>query len=103
MQEVAIQLLTGAETLGAILTETVILRRNGHADVAGAAAVQRVAAELFRDRHEALIVHHAISHGKVGAANGVVVKDGARTTFAVMTEFATAKADRVAVIDLYGL
>lgn len=103
MQEVAIGLLTGAETLDASLAETVTLRRNGHADVKGAEAVRALAADLFRDRHDALIVHHAISHGKVGAANGVAVKGDARTAFAVVAEFATAKADRVAVIDLYGI
>ena len=103
MQDVAIGLLTGAETLDVSLAETVVLRRNGHADVKGAQAVRALAADLFRDRHDALIVHHAISHGKVGAANGVVVKGDARTAFAVVAEFATAKADRVAVIDLYGI
>ena len=103
MQEVAIGLLTGAETLEASLTETVVLRRNGHADVTGVGAVRALAGDLFRDRHDALIVHHAISHGKVGAANGVAVKGDVRTPFAVVVEFATAKADRVAVIDLYGV
>ena len=98
MQEVAIGLLTGAETLDASLAETVVLRRNDHEDVTGAAAVRALAAEMFRDCHDALI-----SHGKVGAANGVVVKGDARTAFAVVAEFATAKADRVAVIDLYGI
>ncbi|WP_262423359.1 hypothetical protein [Brevundimonas denitrificans] len=103
MQEVAIGLLTGAETLEASLAETVVLRRNGHADVTGAEAVRTLAADMFRDHHDVLIVHHAISHGKVGAANCVAVKGDARTAFAVVVEFATAKADRVAVIDLYGV
>ena len=103
MQEVAIGLLTGAETLDASLAETVVLRRNDHEDVTGAAAVRALAAEMFRDCHDALIVHHAISHGKVGAANGVAVKGDGGTAFAMVVEFATAKADRVAVIDLYGV
>lgn len=48
-----------------------------------------------------LHVIHAISHGKVGAANGTVMCDGKIVHFACVLEFSTAKADRVRTVLLY--
>jgi len=43
----------------------------------------------------ALRISHAISHGRVGAGNGVVTEGGKTLGFAVVLEFANTKGDRV--------
>lgn len=50
----------------------------------------------------AVNVEHAISHGKVGAANGeIILGNGHRRRFSHVLEFTSAKANRVAVIKTY--
>jgi len=44
---------------------------------------------------------HAISHGKVGAANGFLVIGGAKQPFAIFMEFTSAKAALVRSLTLY--
>lgn len=50
----------------------------------------------------AITVSHAISHGRVGACNGVLNSEAGARGFAVMVEFANTKGDRIKRIDLYG-
>ncbi len=49
----------------------------------------------------ALTIVHAISHGRVGACNGVADVGGQLVPFAMVLEFANTKGDRVRRIDLY--
>ena len=44
---------------------------------------------------------HAISHGRVGAGNGVLISEGREIAFAVMVEFANTKGDRVKTVSVY--
>ncbi|WP_332717453.1 hypothetical protein [Pelagibacterium mangrovi] len=50
---------------------------------------------------ESLRIHHAITHGRVGAINGELVQTEKTTGFALMLDFKTTKADSVAAIRLY--
>lgn len=53
------------------------------------------------DGISAIEISHAISHGKVGAANGALVIDGDKAPFAAFIEFATTKGALVRTIGLY--
>lgn len=46
-------------------------------------------------------IAHAISHGKVGAANGRIRAEGSLRPFAVVIEFTSTKATFVQRVDLY--
>jgi len=46
-------------------------------------------------------ITHAISHGKIGAANGAVRAGGVKMPFAVFIEFSSAKATKVQNVRLY--
>lgn len=46
-------------------------------------------------------IAHAISHGKVGAANGAIKADGVTKLFAVVIEFTSTKGVLVQRVDLY--
>lgn len=46
-------------------------------------------------------IWNAISHGKIGAANGRLTTADGETPFAVFLEFATAKGTLVRKLDLY--
>ena len=46
-------------------------------------------------------ITHAISHGKVGAANGIMTIDGSKRPFAAFIEFTSTKATLVRSVDLY--
>lgn len=50
---------------------------------------------------KAVRVHHAISHGKVGAANGAVSTATGEIAFALVLTFVNTKADRVASCTFY--
>ncbi len=50
---------------------------------------------------ESLRIHHAITHGRVGAVNGELTHAEKTTGFALMLDFKTTKADSVAAIRLY--
>ena len=44
---------------------------------------------------------HAISHGRVGAANGILSMGGSKQPFSVFMEFTSAKAMLVRSLNLY--
>lgn len=46
-------------------------------------------------------IAHAISHGKVGAANGTIKAGGSARAFAVVIEFTSTKGTLVRHMDLY--
>ena len=49
-----------------------------------------------------LAIEHAISHGKVGAVSGSVVRETGRFGFCHVIEFTSVKCSRVRRIDSYG-
>lgn len=55
-----------------------------------------------RPKPKAVIVQHAISHGKAGAASGeVTLANGTTRRFCHVFEFTTAKANRIAAVRSY--
>ncbi len=56
---------------------------------------------INREGISALTVSHAISHGRIGACNGVLTSTEGALGFAVMLEFANTKGDRIKRVDLY--
>lgn len=104
MQEVTIGLFVGDKgEFRAALADDVVLRLGDRPSVIGADLVETLAEKRLRERFDAIVIHHAITHGRVGAANGVATKGATETPFAVVAEFATLKADRIAALNLYGL
>lgn len=57
--------------------------------------------EDFKQEPDEIRIFHAISHGKIGAANGEVKVDERGYHFAAVIEFETTKAERVSDIKLY--
>ena len=104
MQELAAGLFLDADdAFRSTLAEDAVLRRGGRPPVTGADAVEAFVARRLRERFDTVVIHHAITHGRVGAANGVCAKGADETPFAVVVEFASVKADSVALLNLYGL
>ena len=52
---------------------------------------------------KAIHVHHAISHGKVGAANGTLTTPTGDMEFSLILEFVNTKASQVASCKFYTL
>lgn len=48
-------------------------------------------------------ISHAISHGKIGAANGLITVNGSKKPFAVFIEFASTKATLVRNVNFYSM
>ena len=48
-----------------------------------------------------LTITHALSHGRVGAGNGVIEAGGTVRDFAIVLEFANTKGDKVRDVQLY--
>ncbi len=46
-------------------------------------------------------ISHAISHGKIGAANGVITANGSKKRFAVFIEFASTKGTLARNVSFY--
>lgn len=100
-EQLAVALMTGDDrNLSEWLTPdcSADLPGPGHLDGVAAigSAMKKQAANL--DRIE---IHHAITHGRVGAVNGEVSAAGTRRGFALVFEFRNTKADSVAAIRLY--
>lgn len=65
------------------------------------AVIHHIAQHVQRD-FEVLKIDHAITHGRVGAANGLLTIGGDQTGFCVVVEFVNVKAERLQAIKLYG-
>ena len=65
------------------------------------ATTHHIAQHVQRD-FEILKIDHAITHGRVGAANGLLTIEGDQTGFCVVVEFVNTKAERLQAIKLYG-
>ncbi len=57
--------------------------------------------EPFHQQPDTIQVQDAISHGKIGAANGKVSINSTEYNFATFIEFKTTKANEVSDIQLY--
>ncbi|WP_417578689.1 hypothetical protein [Pelagibacterium sp.] len=51
----------------------------------------------------AVDITHAISHGKIGAANGTMTVGGVQQPFAIFIEFSSTKATLVKSLSLYSI
>ena len=99
MQTIAIGLETG-EISAALLADDVIWHRASGQVVKGASAVARTLDQATPPK--TLVVDHAITHGKVGAASGRCsdASSGSRG-FAHVITFTTASAKTIATINSY--
>jgi hypothetical protein len=66
----------------------------------GAEAIMSAIGKIIPDM-ESLRIHHAITHGRVGAVSGEFAQAEKTTGFALMLDFRTTKADSVAAIRFY--
>ncbi len=99
VQEFTIAIESGEMTPGTV-SETVEWEGHSTAPIVGADAL--LDALKRRKRPEAIMIEHAISHGKVGASSGVVVQaDGKTRRFAYIFEFTNTKANCVARVRSY--
>ncbi|WBU60309.1 hypothetical protein [Paracoccus albus] len=98
-QDIAVGLETGGLS-AELLADDVVWQRADGKEIEGAEAVL---AALDRVKAPKLVkVDHAISHGKVGAANGISTgRDGKARGFAHVIGFTSTSAKKVAVIRSY--
>jgi len=97
-QDVAIALETGQVAPG-MLSEDVVWTRD--VPVNGREAVRQAISE--QPDVSAVVIEHAISHGRVGMANGLVtLADGRRRRFSHVFDFTNTKGNCVAAINSYG-
>ncbi|EEW60970.1 conserved hypothetical protein [Ruegeria sp. TrichCH4B] len=99
VQAIAIALETGNATLEDY-AEDIIWKRATETPLRGKTAF--LGALAAREKPAAVIVEHAISHGKVGAASGEVnLGGGAKRRFCHVVEFASVMGDRVTTLKSY--
>ena len=103
VQTVAIALETG-EALPEAFSDAVVWHGAGTEPLKPLEGIEAVQAHLDSLMAPvAVVIEHAISHGRTGAASGeVTLADGRTRRFAHVLEFTSAKANRVAVIKSYG-
>ncbi|SDD93897.1 hypothetical protein SAMN05421538_10371 [Paracoccus isoporae] len=100
-QEIAVGLETGGLSRD-LLAEDVVWQRADGREIAGAEAVLAALSEVQAPRR--VVVDHAISHGKVGAANGISTgRDGKARGFAHVIGWSSTSAKKVAVVRSYGV
>lgn len=99
VQDVAVALECG-EAVPSAFSEGVIWERSSTEPISGKDAVFE---ELeTRPKPSSVVVQHAISHGKVGAASGeVTFTNGFAQRFCHVFEFTSARANCVAVVKSY--
>ncbi len=98
-QDVAVALECGETDPGAF-SENVIWETPSTEQITG----KRALLEHLRDRPKpsSVVVQHAITHGKVGAASGeVTFANGHTRRFCHVFEFTSAKANCIAVVRSY--
>lgn len=99
---VAIRLLSGdAKGLALALDDDATLATPDHPDTDGDAAIGERVDAFLSGRPTAIVITHAITHGRVGAVNGSVDIGGGTTAFCALLEFANTRADKVKAIRLY--
>lgn len=99
VQNVAISLASG-EFSPDIFSEEVVWCGADEATIEGKAALAKWLSQ--RKKPTEIEIAHAISHGKVGAANGTaILADGHKRRFSLVFQFTNSKANAVARIDSY--
>jgi hypothetical protein len=102
-EEVAVQLLTqGTDVVANIVTDDAVLGGDSEEAIEGREQILALIGRGLEPDLETLEIHHAITHGKVGAVNGTMgLGDGSRRGFCFVLEFASTKADRVKRVQVY--
>lgn len=104
MEDIAIAILEGSQDhLRGLLAENVILHLADGTLVEGSEAANLYITKQIRRSFDILKIDHAITHGRVGSANGLVTVNGQKIGFCVVVDFVNTKADRLKAIKLYGL
>jgi hypothetical protein len=99
VQDVAVLLEAGPDCPDC-LGEDVVWQGAADGEIEGRSAVKAWLAR--RPKPSRIVVEHAISHGRVGAASGeAVFEDGSVRRFSHVLEFTSVKANRVARIKSY--
>ncbi|MGP0173269.1 hypothetical protein ACSVIJ_15495 [Pseudomonas sp. NCHU5208] len=99
VQDVAIALETG-QAMREGFSNDAVWEGIADAPIKGRSAIAKVLAA--KTKPTAAVIEHAISHGKVGAASGVVTfANGQKRRFSHVLEFTNTKANCVAVIKSY--
>ena len=84
------------------ISENIAWAYQGRSPVVGRASASELLESMRSQAPLMIEVEHAISHGRVGAANGTVqLASGTRIGFCHVIEFASVKGDRVARITSY--
>ena len=104
MEEIAIEVFDATnDRLLERLADDVTLHLADGAVIEGNEATNRYIAQHVQRGFEILRVDHAITHGRIGAANGLLTVGGDQTGFCVVVEFVNTKAERLQAIKLYGV
>lgn len=99
VQEAAVALESGRLIAGQ-LSDKVVWHGPAANPLVGIAAVKQVLSA--RQKPVAIVVEHAIAHGKAGMANGhAALADGTRRRFSHVFDFTSAKGNCIAVISSY--
>lgn len=100
-QDVAVALETG-EFLADGFSDDLVWFKNADPPLEGKAAVTSALEE--KAKPTSIVVDHAISHGKVGAANGeVTLANGHKRRFSHIIEFTSTKGNKVVAVKSYSL
>lgn len=104
MEEIAIEIFESARgRLLERLADNVVLHLSDGTQKEGSEATNHYIVQHVQRDFETLKIDHAITHGRVGAANGFLLAGGHQTGFCVVVEFVNTKAERLQAIKLYGV
>jgi hypothetical protein len=102
IEDLAVALATGdADTVARLTTDDAEWRIVGVGELRGRAAIVAALATVDRGAASTLKIVHALSHGRAGAANGVLEHDGKRTDFCDLFEFANTKGTSISRMTSY--
>ena len=103
MEEIAIEIFNGAsDRLLERLANDVTLHLADGTLIDGREATTHHIRKHVQRNFDILKVDHSITHGRVGAANGLLTIEGDQIGFCVVVEFVNTKAERLQAIKLYG-
>ncbi|MGN7127715.1 hypothetical protein [Methylorubrum thiocyanatum] len=103
MEEIAIAIFGASQDdIRELLADNVTLHLADGTQIEGSEATNLYVAQHVRRGFDLLKIDHAITHGRVGAANGFVSIEGRQNGFSVFVEFVNTKAERLKAIKLYG-
>ena len=103
VEDIVVTMFTKPQDFKECLADDVTLHLADGTEIEGSDATVLYISRHVQRSFDILNVDHAITHGRVGAANGIVSINGRQTGFGVFVEFVNTKADRLKRIKLYGL